>query len=158
MDNNNATINISQFSQNASHYKRFLKRLPSDSDVQFISMAFHAVARNNKNLTPTQLLDLAIFKLSSKHPHTIQYLNSHKDEALEFSTYVLEKITLPKKTQRLIKQKQIEIYVNKESMAKKAPTPKQLQFLAELGFKGQVRTRLEAYEAITRLKGEQNER
>jgi len=150
------TINISQFSQNAPHYKRFLKRLPSNSDIQFISMAFYDIARAYKELTPAQLLDLSISKLSSKHPHTIQYLDSYKLEALDFATYVLDKVNLLKEAQRIIKQKEKEKYRN-EYMATKEPTPAQISLLKYLGFEGAIRNRFEASELISKLKEKENE-
>jgi len=144
---------ITKFLSGTEQKKRLLERL-SINEVAILSPKFHDLAKKDKLLTPSQLGVRVRFALSKKHPKLVQYLDFHKLEAHDFAAYVLMKVNLPAEAQRTIKQKQKEKY-SKEAMATKEPTRKQLEFLAELGFKGQVQTRLEASDAITKLKGEQ---
>jgi len=144
---------IENFSFDSKDKKIFLQRLPGESEISIISGAFHVIARSNKTVTPSQLFDLVISKLFKKHPRTIQYLNSHKDEALDFATYVLEKVNLPEEDQRLIREKQDKKY-EKEATAAKPPTLAQLKFLDKLGFTGPIQNRQEAIETISELVGE----
>jgi len=144
---------IEKFLNGAEQKKRLLESL-SSSDKSKLSPRFHDMAKEDKFLTPSQLVECVKLELSKKHPQLVQYLYTHELEAIDFAEYVLEKVNLPPAAQREPKHKQKEKY-SKEAMSKKEPTPKQLEFLVALGFEGQVRTRLEASDAITKLKGEQ---
>jgi len=143
---------IEKFVFGMEHEKRLLERL-SINEVAILSPGFHDTARGNKLLTPAQLVERVRSKLSEKHPQLVRYLDSYKEEAWAFATYVLEKINLPEEAQRELKQKQKAKYQN-ESMAIKEPTQKQLKFLTELGFEGSIQNRLEASHLISKLKGE----
>lgn len=162
MDNKDAIINIPKDSQfetylpNASHQKRFLKRFATASNIAKVSHTYHDIARKLRHLTPEQLLNQVITNLSVKQPALITYFDPYWQEALDFAIYVLAKVNLPAEAQRTIKQKQHEKYV-KENMATKKPTPKQVSMLRYLGYEGQVQTRLEASELISKLKGSANE-
>jgi len=147
----NIDVDIEHLLKNAPHYKRLLQRLPSNSDIAFVSMTFHAIARKDKSLTPVQLLDLATSKLSEKYPHLIKYFDLYRHEVIDFATYVLLKTNLPEEALRALKQKQHEKYI-KENMATKPPTLKQISMLRYLGFEGSIQNRFEASEMISSLK------
>jgi len=142
-DNNSL---IENFVFDMEHEKRLLERL-SHSEESTLSPKFHNIAKKDKFLTPSQLIERVRSELSEKHPQLVQYLNSHKDEALDFAAYVLERVNLPEEDQRLIRQKQNKKY-EKEAIAAKPPTPAQLKILDKLGFTGPIQNRQDAVEMI----------
>jgi len=156
-DNSNTDINIiTQLLLESENKKVFLQRLPRESEIAIFSGTCHRIARKDKNLKPDPLLNLATSQLTDKHPVIIHCIESYRREALDFASYVLDKVNLPLEVQQRIKKLQGEKH-RREYMEKDPPTEKQIKFLRELGYEGTVQNKLEASEMISKVKGNINE-